>query len=351
MTIFSPLGASLEQIFDILLGLIILRDNAKHGRQARQVNLEELKVLEYLVHVRWNDHGMGRREQMERSWALSDENQNRLGILRKRLRILGHIGKVNQSTYVPFEFFHATKEKWVGPYAANWSLRVVKASPLSQLHWNNPFDFVKSVNFNLLTEPLSDHIKKVGWSPSGRANQFFTRVPIDSRERRDFTVRFWYEEDDYALMGGERWPILIHHVIYRRDVDFALDRLEYQLQLTSIYRAANGPEPTRYHFDWCRNLVEHKIHHRFYQHWEGDKKWVVRERGSGRFVRGRRNAIEEVCFRLWMTRDEYIHPAWRGSLKDFEKAINAEMDEEWQIDYQDRIRHAYEYWPKFGKEF
>ncbi|KAJ3727671.1 hypothetical protein C8R42DRAFT_755357 [Lentinula raphanica] len=347
MPISSPLEATLEQIFAVLIGLITLRDNRKAGRPARRVTLEEVKVLEYFVHVRWDEHGLDKLERIRRAWALAEEYQNRVAILRRRLTILGHIGKVDKDTYVPFEFLQHTKEKWVGPYASNWSLRIITPSPASQLNWNHPFDFDDYVNFNLLTEPLSDIIHRVAWTPSGRPNCYFTRVPIDSTKRRDFTVRFLYEEEDFVLMGGERWPVLIYHVIFRRDIDFALDRLEYQSHLSSMNRKGNGPETTLFSFDWNRNLVESKIHHRFYQHWNGEKEWVMRERGSGRFVRGRRNAIEEECFKLWMARTEDIHPAWQGSMKHFEEAINAETDEEWQIDYEDRIRHAYEYWPRF----
>ncbi|KAJ3710006.1 hypothetical protein C8R42DRAFT_649006 [Lentinula raphanica] len=82
-------------------------------------------------------------------------------------------------------------------------------------------------------------------------------------------------------------------------------------------------------------------------HWldEERKKWVVRERGSGRFVRGRRNAIEQEAFKMWMSRTEDIHPAWRGSVKAFQAKIDEATDYEWQMDNEERIRHAYEYWP------
>ncbi|KAJ3712216.1 hypothetical protein C8R42DRAFT_647718 [Lentinula raphanica] len=225
----------------------------------------------------------------------------------------------------------------MGPYAEQWSLQVVRPSVAAQMLWNNPFDLSKSINFNALTEPVPDLNHQVAFTPSDRLNVFFTRRPRDSTIRRDFTARFLYEEESVVLMGDELWPVLIYHVVYQRDIDFTLDQLEYEVHLSSSRRAGRGPRNPNYTFEWSRNKIEHKIYHRFYQYWidAEEKKWVVRERGTNKFVRGRRNAIEQESFTLWMSRTEDVHPAWRESLRDFEVWIEEATDNEWVIDYHE----------------
>ncbi|KAJ3714405.1 hypothetical protein C8R42DRAFT_646351 [Lentinula raphanica] len=255
-----------------------------------------------------------------------------------------NVEDVTVGSFVPLEFFEPTRTFWMGPYTERWSLQVVRPSPVSQLYWNNPFDLNKTVNYNLLTEPVLDISHRVAFTPSERTNMFFSRRPLDSTTRRDFTVRFLYKEEAIVLLGGEERSVILYHIIHRRDIDFTLDQLEYESHISTNQGPRRDPRSTLYTFTWNHNIVEHK-------HWldKDQKKWVVRERGSGRYVRGRRNAIEQEAFKMWMSRSEDIHPAWRGSLKDFEVWIGEATDNEWVVDYQDRIRHAFDYWPNFLK--
>ncbi|KAJ3832457.1 hypothetical protein F5878DRAFT_669025 [Lentinula raphanica] len=349
----SPLEATLEQLFATLVQIVIRRDNEIRGQQVRRMTLEEIKVVEYFAHIPWNEHEQDETEMDRRAWWEATTYAAKLQQTRINLRETSEDGvardreQVTVGGFVPFEFFLPTKSFWMGPYAEKWSLRVVRPSPPNQLHWNNPFDFSDSINYSTLMETIPETIHRVPFTPSDRRNQFFSRRPLDSTTRRDFSVRFLYEETDYVLLGDEVQSVLFYHIIFRRDIDFTLDELEYESHVAYIRRSKSGPRSTLYAFDWNHNIVEHKVHHRFYQHWldEERKKWVVRERGSGKFVRGRRNAIEQEAFKMWMSRQEDIHPAWQGSLKAFQAKIDEATDDEWQMDNKERIRHAYEYWP------
>ncbi|KAJ3765071.1 hypothetical protein FB446DRAFT_795422 [Lentinula raphanica] len=350
MATFSPAEVSLERLFHELVQLMIRRRDVRGGMEVRRVTLNEVKVLEYFVHVGWTEHDMDKIERVRLEWQKTQDYENAIEIMRKRKKLKKAIRTMPGTAYVPFEFFQNTKATWVGPYAANWALKLVEASPAIELMWNDPFALNEPINYALLTEPLPDTDRKRCFTPTMRRNQFFARRPLDTRTRKDFTVRFLYEEEDLVKMGDEEWPVLIYHVVFRRDVNFTLAQLEYQSHLSSSCQGkGNEPDSTRYSFDWDWNIVEHKVHHRFYQHWICREKalWVVRERGSGKYVRGRRNAVEEEVFRLWMNRTEDVHPAWQGSLEDFERVVDLETDEEWQIDYAERVRHAFEYWPSF----
>ncbi|KAJ3765219.1 hypothetical protein FB446DRAFT_795267 [Lentinula raphanica] len=300
MEFFSPLGATLDQIFLRLVQIIVRWDNKRIGMIVRRLTLNEIKVLEYLAHVGWVEHERGGTIIANRLWTRATEYTERIQSIRRRLRRETDDGisidkdSVTVGSFVPFEFFQPTRSFWMGPYAEQWSLQVVRLSVAAQMLWNNPFDLSKSINFNALTEPVPDLNHRVAFTPSDRLNVFFTRRPRDSTIRRDFTARFLYEEESVVLMGDELWPVLIYHVVYRRDIDFTLDQLEYEVHLSSSRRAGRGPRNPNYTFEWSRNKIEHKIYHRFYQYWidADEKKWVVRERGTNKFVRGRRNAIE-----------------------------------------------------------
>ncbi|KAJ3765185.1 hypothetical protein FB446DRAFT_795311 [Lentinula raphanica] len=357
MPVFSPLGATLDQIFERLILIVQRWSDERQGMIVRPLNLEEIKVLEYLSHVEWIVHERGGTIIANRLWDLAADYSSRMQQIRRHLRnetndgVPEDVRDVSIDGIVPFEFFTPTRTFWMGPYAEKWSLQVVRPSPSTQLHWNNPFDLNKSVNYNLLTEPVPDLIHRVAFTPSERTNGFFTRRPLDSTTRRDFTVRFLYEEEATVLLGGEERAVIIYHIVHRRDIDFTLDHLEYESHISTNRGPRRGPRSTLYAFTWNHNLVEHKVHHRFYQQWldEERTKWVVRERGTGRYVRGRRNAIEQEAFKMWMNREEDIHPAWQGSLEAFEVCMEEATDHEWVIDYKQRLRHAYEYWPDFLK--
>ncbi|KAJ3843617.1 hypothetical protein F5878DRAFT_688897 [Lentinula raphanica] len=304
MATFSPLDANLDQLFHVLLQLMIHRGNIRLGMEVRRATLDEIKVLEYFVHVGWSEHHLDGVERCRRDWERNQAYENHLEIMRKRKQLKKNVGTLPGSNYVPFEFFQSTGAVWTGRYSGNWPLKVIIPSPVEQMEWNDPFADIKSINYTLLTEPLPDSYRKEGFTPTTRRNQYFSRRPVDSRMRKDFTVRFLYEESDYIRMGDEEWPVIIYHVVFRQDADFTLARLEYQSHLSSIQQKGREPDTTLYSFDWDRNLVESKVHHRFYQHWICREKnlWIVRERGSGKYVRGRRNAIEQEVFKLWMNR-------------------------------------------------
>ncbi|KAJ3830880.1 hypothetical protein F5878DRAFT_680245, partial [Lentinula raphanica] len=324
--ILSPLEATLDQLFEVLIRIVTRRDNENRGQEVRRMDLEEIKVLEYFAHIPWNEHERDDEEIARKAWWEATTYADKIQQTRINVREASEDGiarsreEVTLGGFVPFEFFQPTRSFWMGPYAERWSLQVVRPSPSFQLRWNNPFDFSDSINYSTLMETIPETIHRVPFTPSERRNRFFSRRPLDSTKRRDFSVRFLYEETDYVLLGDETRAVIFYHVVFRRDVDFTLDELEYESHVASIRRRGSGQRSTLYAFDWNHNIVEHKVHHRFYQHWldEERKKWVVRERGSGRFVRGRRNAIEQEAFRMWMSRTEDIHPAWRGSVKAFQ---------------------------------
>ncbi|KAJ3817450.1 hypothetical protein F5880DRAFT_1511766 [Lentinula raphanica] len=344
--ILSPLEATLDQLFEVLIRIVTRRDNENRGQEVRRMDLEEIKVLEYFAHIPWNEHERDDEEIARKAWWEATTYADKIQQTRINVREASEDGiarsreEVTLGGFVPFEFFQPTRSFWMGPYAERWSLQVVRPSPSFQLRWNNPFDFSDSINYSTLMETIPETIHRVPFTPSERRNRFFSRRPLDSTKRRDFSVRFLYEETDYVLLGDETRAVIFYHVVFRRDVDFTLDELEYESHVASIRRRGSGQRSTLYAFDWNHNIVEHKVHHRFYQHWldEERKKWVVRERGSGRFVRGRRNAIEQEAFRMWMSRTEDIHPAWRGSVKAFQAKIDEATDYEWQMDTQDTVK-------------
>ncbi|KAJ3832515.1 hypothetical protein EV361DRAFT_943257 [Lentinula raphanica] len=350
MASFNPLNATLDRIFAILIQIIIRRDLIKRRILVDDFDLEERKVLEYLAHVGWDDHGISRYERVRREHGHAFCYRQWLENVKTKQKKIGNQVFQDES-YVPFQFFRPTLTSSAGPYGKNWSIQAIKASPLSELHWNKPFESSLTYDSFKLTEPLPEnlivHVR--AFAHSGGINRFFSRTPSDSFVRRDFTVRFLYEEDDYVCMNGEKWPILIYHTVFRRDIDFALDRIQYQVHLSSCHDPRNEPEPLRYVFGWERNLIESKIHHRFYRHYLDEEKgeWVVKERGSGKSVRGRRGIVETKVFEMWMGRDEEIHPAWRKTKKEFEREVAAWTDDEWVIDYQERIASAYRYWPSW----
>ncbi|KAJ3710561.1 hypothetical protein C8R42DRAFT_729239 [Lentinula raphanica] len=352
MPTFNPLYASLDQIFAILIQIIIRWDHLQNRRLVDDFSLEERKVLEYLAHVSWRDHQISDYDRVSREHDRALEYRRWLEDIKTRRKKIGN-PVFNEEPYVPFQFFHPTRTSFVGPYGERWSLQAVVASPLSELYWNKPFDSHSPVRYSL-TEPLPEdlNVHTRAFALSGGVNRFFSRTPRDSLIRRDFTVRFLYEEDDYATVGGEEWPVLIYHTVFRRDVDFALDRIQYQAYLSSHHDLRNEPEPVRYVFGWERNIIESKIHHRFYRHFldEEQKEWVVKERGSGKNVRGRRGIVEKQAFERWMGREEKIHPAWRGTEKEFEGEIASWTDNEWTVDYRERISATYRYWPSWVAE-
>ncbi|KAJ3831247.1 hypothetical protein F5878DRAFT_647804, partial [Lentinula raphanica] len=287
MPVFSPLGATLDQIFERLILIVQRWSDERQGMIVRPLNLEEIKVLEYLSHVEWIVHERGGTIIANRLWDLAADYSSRMQQIRRHLRnetndgVPEDVRDVSIDGIVPFEFFTPTRTFWMGPYAEKWSLQVVRPSP------------------NL--------IHRVAFTPSERMNGFFTRRPLDSTTQRDFTVRFLYEEEATVLLGGEERTVIIYHIVHRRDIDFTLDHLEYESHISTNRGPRRGPRSTL-------------------------TKWVVRERGTGRYVRGRRNAIEQEAFKMWMNREEDIHPAWQGSLEAFKtprsvSSVAATVDE------------------------
>ncbi|KAJ3749820.1 hypothetical protein EV360DRAFT_89632 [Lentinula raphanica] len=253
--------------------------------------------------------------------------------------------------YVPTRFFTKMESWFAGPYASEWSLEVVKPSPIDELAWNKPFSPCVPGRFRLLKCTFLENQENEDKTPSGRANQAFSTSPYDGTARKDFTTRFLYEEDNYASLGGEIRPVVIYHVVHRRDMEFDLETMERwigeyeRFKMKTKLKKRGGP----YKFSWNNNVIRSKVVRRFYKEKEGEG-WVVRERGTGRYVRGRRDAVEEAAFEMWMGREEVVHPAWRGALDDFERILSGVIDNEWVVDYEERIRRAYEFWPSLVRE-
>ncbi|KAJ3767715.1 hypothetical protein FB446DRAFT_707590 [Lentinula raphanica] len=349
MAIFNPLNASLDQIFAILIQIIIRWELINSRILVDNLDLKERKVLEYLAHVDWRDHGISNYDRVSQEHHRALQYRQWLEDIQTRRQKIGN-QVFEGEPYVPFRFFYPMKTSFVGPYGKRWSLQAVVASPLPELYWNKPFDSPPSIGYSLtetLPEDLIVHTR--AFALSGGINRFFSRTPRDSIVRRDFTVRFLYEEEGYAMVEGERWPVLIYYTVFRRDVDFALDRIQYQAYLSSHCDPHKEKEPVRYVFGWERNIIESKIHHRFYRHYlnEEETKWVVKERGTKKNVRGRRGIVEKVVFEEWMGREEKTHKAWRQSEREFEESIAVWTDNEWTIDYEERISAAYHYWPSW----